>query len=119
MWGKGGGLRNNTRRRGVAGGGELEGRGITPRRENARIGRLEAVVDLHSFLGVIFNADAFEVEAIHIRHAPGPDENGIDGDCPLLLPAAQVNNFFLAAALDMSDVAAEHQLESIPVESFL
>src|SRR5262249_26457394 len=54
-----------------------------------------------------------------VRYPSHSNEDRIDRDGPLLLAAAQVNHFLLTASLDTSDVAAENELQSIPVESLL
>jgi hypothetical protein len=92
----------------------FEARADITRCEDARVGRLQPVVDPDPFLPLIAHAGRLQVEAFHVGHTAGADEERIHDGLPLSFAAGDVNDLFVPPLLDSADLAAQGQLHAVP-----
>jgi hypothetical protein len=107
------GVLQHDARHGISGVRELETRADITGGVDVRVGGLQPVVDGNPVPLVMAHADLVEIEAPHVGHPAGADQDLID-DHLLFRAAGEVNDLLVAPLLDAVDVAIQGEPHTVP-----
>ncbi len=92
---------------------ELVARANVASREDARVARAQMIVYEDALFWIVLDVRGFEVEAVHVRHAAGADEDFVHHDLVRCFAARGMQDLLAAAQFDALHFATQEQADTV------